>query len=88
MTADADMISMVMIIIILIRTLIILTIIIIMMIVIRMMNMMESLMPELSICENILQILVVPIPKPGLSRRQDQLLLQDKMESDLPEAPI
>ena len=40
------------------------------------------------ICENVLQNLDMTTPKPRFWRSQDQLLLQDTMESGPPEAPI
>ena len=40
------------------------------------------------ICENVLQSLDMTTPKPRFWRSQDQLLLQDTMESGPPEAPI
>ena len=56
--------------------------------VMRMMNMIEIMMLEAPICNNVLQILDMTTPKPQFWRSQDQLLLQDTMENDLPEAPI
>ena len=40
------------------------------------------------ICENVLQILDITILKPRFVKGPDQLLLQDKMESDPPDSPI
>ena len=40
------------------------------------------------ICENVLQSLDMTTPKPRFWKSQDQLLLQDTMESGPPEAPI
>ena len=60
----------------------------IMMMVMRMMNMIEIMMLEAPICNNVLQILDMTTPKPQLCWSQDQLLLQDTMENDPPEAPI
>ena len=60
MTADDDMISMVIIIIIFI----IIIMFIIMTMVMRMMTMMEIMMLEAPICEHVLQILDMTIPKP------------------------
>ena len=62
MTADGDMISLVIIIVILIM--IIMLIIIIMMMVMRMMTLMEIVMLEAPISKNVLQILDMAIPKP------------------------
>ena len=39
------------------------------------------------ICGNVRQILDMTNPKPGFWKRPNQLLLQDTMESDPPEAP-
>ena len=52
-----------------------------------MMTMMEIMMLEAPICENVLQILDMTIPKPKFRSSQEQLLLQGTMESDPPEAP-
>ena len=49
---------------------------------------MEIKMLDGPIWENVIQILDMTIPKPRLGRNPDQLLLQDSMESDPPEAPI
>ena len=54
-----------------------------MMVVWMMMTMMEG-----PICENVPQILDMTAPKPRFLRGPDQLLLQDTIESDPPEAPI
>ena len=69
-------------------TLIIMFIIIIMMMVMRMTKILETMMLEAPICENVLQILDMIIPKPGFRKSRDQALLQDTIESDPPEAPI
>ena len=55
-----------------------------------MMTMMTMVMMMLEgpICENVLQILDMTAPKPRFLRGPDQLLLQDTIESDPPEAPI
>ena len=62
-----------------------------MMMIVLMMTMtmsMQIMMLDGPICENISQCLDMTTPKPTLWRSQDQLLLQDTLESDPPEAPI
>ena len=49
---------------------------------------MEIMMLDGPICENVLPILDMTIPKPRFGRSPDQLLLQDTMESCPPDAPI
>ena len=57
----------------------------------RMMTMtmsMEIMMLDGPICENVLQSLGMTTSKPRFRRSPGQILLQDAMESDPPEAPI
>ena len=49
---------------------------------------MEIRMLDGMICEHVLQILDMTIPKPRFWSSREQLLLQGTMESDPPEAPI
>ena len=49
---------------------------------------MEIMMLDGPICENASQILAMINPKPRFWRSAHQILLQDTMESDPPEAPI
>ena len=49
---------------------------------------MEVRMLDGAICQNVLQILDMTTPKPRFCTGPDQLLLQDTMDNDPPEAPI
>ena len=49
---------------------------------------MEIMMLDGPMCGNVLQSLDMATPKPRFWKSPDQLLLQDTMESDPPEAPI
>ena len=60
----------------------------IMMLMMAMTMSMEIKMLDGPHCGNVLQILDMAIPKPKFPRSPDQLLLQDTIESDPPEAPM
>ena len=49
---------------------------------------MEIRMLDGPICENVLQVLDMTIPKPKFGRSPDQLLMQDTIQTDPLEAPI